>query len=194
MINKKYLKHTIKLRSAILAICGVLLLAILLLGVLEKTHVTNFIGVPAKQTNVLVGPTKEQRQAEAQASADSKQQLLDNAVKNDESSNNTNPDTNTPATSPTSASLTLTASQSGSNVTVLTQIQNVAEGTCKLVVSNGIKSTTQIAKIIYQPQFSSCAGFTVPTDKVGAGTWSIAVSVTPADSTAITKKITLEVN
>jgi hypothetical protein len=196
MKNKKYLKHTIKSKSAILAICGVLFLVILLLGVLEKTHVTNFIKMPAKQTTTKTGATKEQRQAEAQANADSKQRLLDNAVKNDQSSNNATPApaTDTATSTTSSASMTLTASQSGSSVTVLTQIQNVAEGTCKLVVSNGIKSTAQTAQVIYQPQFSSCAGFTVPVSSIGAGTWSIAVTVTPDDSTAITKTITLEVN
>ena len=184
-------------RSKRFRIIWLSLLALLILGlllvVLEKTHVTNFIKMPAKHTTAPAGPTKAQQQAEAQTNAASKQLLLDNTVK-DQSSNSTAPGTSTPATPTPTTSMTLTASQSGSSVIALTQIQDVAEGTCKLVASNGIKSTTQTAQIIYQPQFSSCAGFTVPVSSIGAGTWSIAVTVTPANSAATTKTITLEVN
>jgi len=171
------------------------LLALLVIGmtliILEKTNTTDFIKMPDDQT-ATSGPTEEQLQADTEANAASKQQYLDSTKDTGGSSGTTSASSgSTSATS--SAVMTLTASQSGSTVTILTQIQNVSSGTCSLTATNGSSSNTQTAKIIYQPQFSSCAGFSVPVSGVGAGVWSISVTATPSGAAPTTKTITLEV-
>ena len=104
---------------------------------------------------------------------------------------------NTPAaTNPepiSSDQITLTAEQSGNKITVLTKLANLPGGVCKLTITNGNVSVLKQADVIYQPQFSSCAGFTIPIAEVGGGNWSIKLAVTH-ESTSLEKTITVEVS
>lgn len=165
-----------------LVILATLLVLVLVFVVLEKTNAINLFGADSNDTNS-TGPTTEEIAKEEQANADAKQDYLDDTYKDD-----------TPAPTPANdPSLTLTAKQEGSSVTILTKIQSLAEGNCTLTVTNGAKSATQEAAVIYQPEFSSCAGFGVPVSSLGSGTWNIKLTVTPTGGTAISKSTTLEV-
>lgn len=173
-------------------IIGVIALALILcaltLVVLEKTKTTDLIKMPSKQTTTS-GPTKKEAAQQKQTESQAKQDFLDKSSQTQTTESITQEQ---PAAAP-SGSLELSASQSDQSVTVLTKMQNVAGGTCKLTVSNGDKITSQTAQVIYQPEFSSCAGFSVPISAVGAGAWSINVEVTPTSGSAMQKTITLEV-
>ena len=160
------------------------------LFVLEKTGVTDFVKAPGKSTTV-PGPTKEQQEQAAKADAESKQAYLDSTK--DSTTTDSDSSVGSSTQSAASASMTVSASQSGSSVTVLTQIQGVSGGSCKLTVTNGTAATSQTAQIMYQDQFSSCAGFSVPTSSVGSGSWNIAVTITPTSGSSMTKSTTLEV-
>lgn len=101
-----------------------------------------------------------------QGNIDAKQQLAENPSSGNSTSNTTN------------TSIDLSAHQASDNtVTVIAKLAGYGSGTCKLSVSNGTHSITQQADVIYQPEYSSCAGFSVPVDQLGTGTWDITVSI-----------------
>ncbi|MFZ1483655.1 MAG: hypothetical protein WAS36_01440 [Candidatus Saccharimonadales bacterium] len=167
-----------------LLLLATVLLVLLVVAVLEKTNTINLFGSSASDTSAN-GPTAEQKAEEEKTNADAKQEYLDDTYKDKDDQ---------PAPIPADdPSLTVTAKQEGSSVTVLTKIQSVAEGNCTLTATNGSKTTSQEAAVIYQPEFSSCAGFGVPISSLGSGTWSIKLTVTPTGGAAISKSTTLEV-
>lgn len=97
---------------------------------------------------------------------------------------------------PPAGSNNLTVSASKANATtvaVSTELKNYSDGTCQLVVQNGASNVTQNAQVIFAPDFSTCAGFSVPISSLGTGTWSITLNVTSGGTTE-TKSITYEVN
>lgn len=161
----------------ILLITGVVaLLGLVTLAVLEKAQVTDFIKTGPTTTDA--GPTKEELQTQEKAEQDQKKDFIES------------PDP--VPVQPSALELELTARQeSDKSVTVLSKIRNAANGTCNLTITNGASSHTQSADIIYQPDFSSCAGFSIPQNKLGPGEWTIKLSVTATET--LEKVITLKV-
>lgn len=96
-----------------------------------------------------------------------------------------------PVASNNNVSLTVKKSDS-SSVTVITKLVNYSDGACSLTVTNGSKTVTQNAQVVYAPDYSSCAGFSVPISSLGTGTWSISLAVTSGGVTT-TKTTTYEV-
>lgn len=88
--------------------------------------------------------------------------------------------------------ITIAPSVSGNNVVVSTQLAGYSDGTCKLTATNGAKTNSQTADVIYAPSFSTCAGFVVPIDDLGHGTWNLTLDVTSGGITS-TKTTTYEV-
>lgn len=153
--------------SKIIIILVILLSLLGLLFILEKTRVTNFIQLHPSSENKL---TPEQEKAQNDANIESKKNFIENEQ------------AETPPPSQETSSVTVTATQlSSSSVTVLTKLLGYPDGTCELSVTNGSKSFSQSAPIIYQPDFSSCAGFSVPIDQLGTGSWSVELSATYHD-------------
>lgn len=74
--------------------------------------------------------------------------------------------------------ITVVAMQSNSQVIVTTKLVGYSDGTCNLSITNGAKTFSQSATVIYQPQYSTCAGFTVPVEQLGTGGWTINLTVT----------------
>jgi hypothetical protein len=140
---------------------------------------------------------------EAKLNADNKKSLIEdgggaNADNGSpKTSGSENPGNNNAAT-PTdtqnqSTSIQLSARQEANgSVTVFTKLYGYSAGTCRLEVTNGQATQTQTAEIIYQSQFSTCAGFSVPSDKLGAGTWDIKLTATSEESVK-TKSIAFKV-
>ncbi|PID99164.1 hypothetical protein CSA80_03555 [Candidatus Saccharibacteria bacterium] len=190
-MKKNYHQNVNPLRITLI-IAGLVVGLALVFVILEKTHVIDLVKDPDNSTNQ-TGPTKEEREQQTKTDAATKQRYLDDAYKPDTQNSNTPPDE--PETNnQTAASLDLSASQNGDSVTVLTKITGITDGKCTLRITNG--STTPANKeaaVIYQPEFSSCAGFSVPTSYAGTGTWSITVSVDPLSGSGVTETVTLEV-
>ncbi|QQS18921.1 hypothetical protein IPL68_02565 [Candidatus Saccharibacteria bacterium] len=156
----------------------------------RKRHTINLIGPETTPTSE--GLTKEQQGKVSKANADAKQVFLDEASKNPPDKVSTD---SSPNTSPQKGSLTLSAEKSSAtHVTVLTKIMDITDGNCELAVSNGTKNTTQTAPVIFQPEFSSCAGFSVPVSQLGTGQWVISVTVKPVSGDSINSKIELRVD
>lgn len=94
---------------------------------------------------------------------------------------------------PTSAdSIVLGVSQNNPNVVVTTKLYGYSDGACILSASNGDKSTTQSAPVMFQPEYSTCAGFSVPIEQLGNGTWTVKLSVTSGGKT-LSKEMSYEV-
>lgn len=85
-----------------------------------------------------------------------------------------------------------TKQDSPDTVTVFTKLSGYSDGECKLDVSNNSMSYSKTANVIFQPEYSTCAGFTIPISELSNGTWSISLAVTSSGST-ITKQLSVEV-
>ncbi|MFZ2513641.1 MAG: hypothetical protein WAW63_04260 [Candidatus Saccharimonadales bacterium] len=75
------------------------------------------------------------------------------------------------------------AKQEGSSVTISTRLTGYSDGTCTLLITNGSRSNTKTAQIVYSSQFSTCAGYSVPVSEFGTGTWSLKLLVTSGGTT-----------
>ena len=176
-------KRTLHISKKAVAIILVIALLFGLLLVLEKTRTTNLIKLPGKTAPTSDGPTPEQIQQEAEVNAADKQKYV-------ESNNQT---TASGTASSSSKSIDLSAKQEGdSSVTVFTKAFGYGDGTCTLVATNQSRKTNLDAALIYQPEYSSCAGFSVPIDSLGKGTWNLKLSITSSGSTT-DKSISYEV-
>lgn len=86
----------------------------------------------------------------------------------------------------------LDARQDSQQVIITTKLMGYSDGTCTLNVKNGAKTLSRTAKVMFQRDYSMCAGFSLPVSDVGAGIWDISLAVTSGSSTQ-TKTLTLEV-
>ncbi len=127
------------------------------------------------------GPTPAQKKQEADSFAQQKEQAIEH------------PTTPTPSPTPTTSTISLSTHQeSNGTVTVYTNLGKLADGSCTLTVQNGSATNSQTADVLYQPQYSSCEGFSVPISSVGSGTWTLKLSVTSAGTT-VSQTITSEI-
>lgn len=101
-----------------------------------------------------------------------------------------NPGTYTPPSS--NNGIAIQPSQSAGNVAISVKLAGYSDGDCTLTITNGTKTASRQAKIIYAPSFSTCAGFTVPISDIGTGTWKIALDIVSGGVTT-SKSVTYEV-
>jgi hypothetical protein len=121
-------------------------------------------------------PTTAQRKAAAKVDLEAKRALIESSPSK---TTTTTPTTVAPATN-TPPPIDLTAkTESNNSVTVIGKFTNVSNGTCLLDVTNGSAVFTAKADVIYEPEYSSCAGFSVPIASLGRGTWTIKLTVNP---------------
>lgn len=133
--------------------------------------------------------TPAQKASEQQHNATSKQQFNDSAV---QQAAGQPAGQQQPQPAPTSQQIELRAETAGQAVTIHTKLAHASSGTCSLRIRNGEREQQQTAAIIYQPEFSSCAGFSVPVSPLGQGQWQIELTVT-TDGATLTKTITHKV-
>lgn len=171
-------------KKLLVTLLATLLLIVTSLALLEKFNVINMFSPPLGDVSTK-GPTPEEIEQEKMTNAEAKQEYLDDVYRDDE--NRSTP------TSNDEPGLTVTGRQDGSSVTILARIQSVADGKCVLSATNGTKNIMQEAAVIYQPEFSSCAGFSEPVDSLGTGLWAIKLTIYPIGSDAISKSTTVEV-
>lgn len=158
-------------KSPAMIIAGVLLLAVVITGVLEAAGAIHIL---SKSPSHSSGPTASQAKEQAAGDARQKQNSIENPRK--VASTPPIPDTNNISLS--------TQKGTPDTITVFTNVGNISDGTCTLVTTNGNKQNTQTAAVIFQSQYSTCAGFTVPITALGAGNWSLKLTVTSNGGTA----------
>lgn len=160
----------------ITAICLILLLVIA-----EKTGLTNFISPYTPS-----GPTPEQQKQDAATAAAKKKALIEGDGSKAEPYN-----TSSPASSEKSIDMRARQEDDGT-VTVFTKLYGYSDGSCSLTINANGNTVTQTAKVMYQPEYASCTGFSVPIDQAGKGNWIIKLAVNSANVMS-DKSIVLEV-
>lgn len=163
-----------------LIVCVVLIALLVVLAILEKAHVTNFIPT-----------TPSSSDATTQQDNDKKQ----DTITNENIPTSQNPGSGNTYTPPsTPDAITITPSQpNSSEVVITTKLAGYSDGTCNLKITNGSRTVQQTAKVIYQPEYATCAGFSQSTSALGTGTWSIELTVIAGDSNQ-SKTVTFTVN
>ena len=161
MIIKSLKKSTARKKLCVVVIIAVVIISTLL--ILETTGVTNFIrSFNSKTTDQVV---------EDKTNSSNKQDFIEE--------NQKSPNTDNTSIEPTVDDISLsTRRETDGSVTILTELRNYSDGTCDLTIQSGADTYTQAAAIIYQPTFSTCAGFSVPNNTVSHGTWQITLTVT----------------
>lgn len=128
--------------------------------------------------------------------AEQKQKVLDNSTQsNSSAANSSNKSTaGGTYTAPTSTdNISVQAERTSSDsVTVITKLKGYSDGTCTLIVTNGTKSFSQSAAVMFQPDYSTCAGFSIPVSELGTGHWSIKITVT-SGGVSLSKESSYEV-
>lgn len=132
-------------------------------------------------------PSSEQIKQEADINNSTKKDLVESTK--DQDLPGTNPET---PTSPDSISISTSINKG--TVTVTVKLKGFSSGTCDLTLTRGSKVITKTADIIYQPDFSTCAGFTLLRDDLGAGDWSISLKATSANGIVVNNSSQLHLN
>lgn len=151
---------------------------VVLLVILELSGITNFIkkdvGQNPQQPTETINytPTSEQEQAQIDADKTDPAKIPDK---------NTNP-------SPTTSSLAsiISAKQEANEVVVKTELEGSGWQSCKLTLTRNSDTVNKTAEVIYQEQFSTCAGFSTPTSEFAqSGTWSAKLFATRIDRSTV---------
>lgn len=174
--NHKFIFVVIAFILAVVLVCGIYYLY-------DQQHKeSNNSKKSPEETRIKPQATDKEKDQERQYNATQKQKFNDNeaAASEGETSSGSTPTTN---------NISLSTQSDGSVVTILTKLDSVSSGTCSLTITNKGKTYTDTANVIYQPEYSSCAGFTVKKDLLGNGTWLIKISIKTPSST-IEKTIT----
>ena len=91
-------------------------------------------------------------------------------------------------------SLEISVARDSSSVIITSKLSHVAGGICKLEITNAPKSyIVESVPVIYNPEFSSCAGYDVPVEKLGSGTWKIRITVQTNSGSSLIKEYSYEV-
>lgn len=97
-----------------------------------------------------------------------KQDFLDNESKNDSE----------PAPEFTSDKISISIKETAENVAITTKLLGFSgEGKCELKITKDTTTVAQSAEVIYQPEYSTCAGFSVEKSKLSTGTWKVELTV-----------------
>lgn len=132
-------------------------------------------GVVTKQS-----PDQEKLSNRAQGAGTQDSQSVAQDAKDKQSYLDGQKDPGDPATEPIlpDDSVSLLVSSDATSLLVKTQIKNfTGSGSCSLIVRKGSVEVSDNAAIIYQPEFSSCAGFAIDRAKLSSGLWSINLTV-----------------
>lgn len=115
--------------------------------------------------------------------AKGKEEFIQNQDKVKSSTNQSSPRSSVQNEESNRIKTSLSAQQKDlSSITVFTKIYNVADGECKLLVEKGDQSVTKTAKVMYQPDYSTCAGFSIDKNELGAGLWTFILTVNSESS------------
>lgn len=149
---------------------------------LQSNHPSTSSNLKTNDNTVIKPPTTEEKSAQIEADSQQKQSYLDSST-----------NSGSPATAPTSAdTIAITPTTQGEKVILMTKLagQGYDAGKCDLYVTAAEKKYSAQASIIYQAEYSQCAGFEVPITELGYSSWTITLAVTPVHGQTLTKTIT----
>lgn len=160
--------------AALLLVCGVVFY-------LESASIVNIL------------PNKDSSQNQIEQEGKSKKEAVVNTPK-PSSSGSDKPGTDVQSYTPPqdSDNISLEAVQDASTVIVTAKLVGYSDGNCSLSIKNGTKSFSKTATIVYQREYSTCEGFSIPITELGTGSWEVLLTVTSGESTE-TKTLNKEV-
>lgn len=121
------------------------------------------------------------------SNTDDKQKFLDEQAEKEKNNGGSTPPVEQHPQIP--PSITLSAKTDKDTVIITTNLSSTPSGSCKLTITGGTTPVTKTAQVIYNPEFSTCAGFSVAKHEVNAPQWTIKLDVSSPDGTQ-TKTIT----
>lgn len=179
-------KQPSKKSRTIKIVIAIILGLVLLLGVLEYMGVIDVI--PSNGPNA--AQKAEQKKSEEQAKKD----FLETDNPDSQKEKDADTSSNAPVVPLSPDTIELSAQKTSSNeVTIFTKLQGYSAGSCELTIKKGDKTVSKTAPIIYQDNYSICAGFTVMISDLGSGKWDILLGAKPSGGEIINKSITYEV-
>ncbi len=91
-----------------------------------------------------------------------------------------------------SDNLGLSAYVTDGNAVIITKLYGYSDGTCTMSLRKATQTVTRSAPILYQSEYSSCAGFSIPVSELSSGQWTVTLDA-QSGSTTTSKQILLEV-
>lgn len=178
-----------KLSKKHILVTSIVFVAVAFLSVfaLDKLGIISIVPKD-KVPDIAKEPTLQEKKSEEKNNQDTKDSFLDTSKDDQKKS----VEKSKPAPVPVNNnSIELSANKDGSNVTIIAKLkeQGYSQGKCLLIITANGKKYSQEVEIIYQPEYSTCAGFSVPISSVSNGSWDISLSVTPINGKPINKKI-----
>lgn len=77
------------------------------------------------------------------------------------------------------------AEQSGGKLVVMTELYGVGWQECELLVSKGSEQIKKTTEVLYQAEFSTCMGFSVPVNELGSsGDWQVKLTGKKTDGSS----------
>lgn len=181
MINKQRQKDYKKPLTIALVTLSLICLVLLALELTNTTHIFH------------TSKVDQEKAASAKADLNRKKVLTTTGSTNTSDGSKQAPSTGTYAPPSSSDSIIFSAQQSSPNtVTLITKLYGYSDGICDLTITNQGATYKKSASVIYQSEFSTCAGFSIPVSSLNTGIWNINLSVTSAGITQ-TKTTTFEV-
>lgn len=160
---------------------GLIILLSLIAVVLIGAGVFVYQNFNKQDSNSIIKSQDTPNESESQQALEDKK----NAIENQEN------DTSNSSSS-AEESIEIRAKQSGETIVISTKLTGVSSGSCKLSIKANSKSFESTANVIYQSEFSTCAGFSVQKSEIGSGIWSINLETQTPNGTN-SKNISFEV-
>ena len=107
--------------------------------------------------------------------SDNKQDFLDKEEEQSKQSDKLGTRSDAKETNP--QGIQISASEKQGMLIVTTKLSSVPSGVCNLTVSRGKIVIKKVANVIYAPEYSSCAGFSINKNELGSGELNIHLKV-----------------
>lgn len=183
---RNQIKFKNKSNHSVFSAKKLLLVGLVILAVVMVIWALYLKSTPSDSASLKGNTNTIQSPDEAKQAADAKKKLAESQ------STTKQADTSQIQTTDNSKSIEMSArTETNNSVTIFTKLYGYSDGECQLSVSANGNNTSQTANVIYQSDFSSCAGFSVPKSDLGSGTWKISLTVV-SEGKSSTKIITYE--
>ena len=158
-------------RTAILFVLCPFMASALAYGIVRRQAHTQLPAAPAAVSTVTPLGTEPS----------AKQNLIENA-----SNPPTAPVTTQTSNPPKQSENIELSAQAGPNdsITVISKLTGISSGSCNLKATSASGSYEASAGVIFQPEYSTCAGFSIPIKTLGTGALTLTLRVSSGGSTS----------
>lgn len=76
-----------------------------------------------------------------------------------------------------SENISISANRQDDALVIGTKLAGYSDGTCDLELTSGALTIKRQVTVVYAPNYSTCAGFSIPTSELPRGDWKIMITV-----------------